>query len=362
MFIHVEFVLSGSVRSDKGAAVAPKVIGAVDRNQECQLMYFYQAEYCYFLARRNGTVEKRSLDEQFEDPVLETFHLGSAVDADQKISVKFVGLDITKTKDGNELLLACTADGQFISWSLDTCEIVHQLSFGPDLRRMRAHPNCPGIFAIGGKERDLTIFDLSQYESGKKLDPVFKAKNVKHDKLDLRVAVDIYDFHFISGDYWNQVIVATGLKELRIYDTSKARRPISSRVVGEHGIRRIFRVPNRPHEILLTDCTTNLFHYDFQKSKMLGRFSAFAGTVTDVFCSDGKVISVSLDRNVRVHDLKSRELIHKVYAKQLFSCVMALTDEEKNGNSSEDDHIWDQLDIVEDGKASNSKPKRRKLE
>ncbi len=60
-----------------------------------------------------------------------------------------------------------------------------------------------GIFAIGGKEQDLTVYSLDSTE------PLFKARNVKHDKLNLRVPIWVNRLSFIS-DSANELVVGTG--------------------------------------------------------------------------------------------------------------------------------------------------------
>lgn len=46
---------------------------------------------------------------------------------------------------------------------------------------------CAAVFATGGREKDLCVWDL---EAGKE---VFVARNVKHDKLDMQVPIWITD-------------------------------------------------------------------------------------------------------------------------------------------------------------------------
>ena len=63
-----------------------------------------------------------------------------------------------------------------------------------NLSRMRVSPNQSNIIATGGKKNDLQIWDLSNPQQ-----PTFKAKNVKHDFLDLAVPVYVSDLAFVPA-------------------------------------------------------------------------------------------------------------------------------------------------------------------
>lgn len=102
---------------------------------------------------------------------------------------------------------------------------------------MRVHPAHHHIFAVGGKERDLTIYDITKLspnadhqkercdvapamENGKdavnrfkrekkeERGVIFRAKNVKNDFLDLRVPVWVTDIEWLSEDA-TRVAIAT---------------------------------------------------------------------------------------------------------------------------------------------------------
>lgn len=76
------------------------------------------------------------------------------------------------------------------------------------------------IFATGGKENDLKIWNL---ESEKPSVPVFIAKNIRHDFLELRVPVWIQDLVFMPQ---TSDIVATCSRygHVRLYDAKANRK------------------------------------------------------------------------------------------------------------------------------------------
>ena len=68
-----------------------------------------------------------------------------------------------------------------------------------------------GIFAIGGMDADLRLWDINDTKK-----PVWKAKQVKNDMLNMQVPVTISDFHFIPGGGTNTFVVGSQSGEVRI--------------------------------------------------------------------------------------------------------------------------------------------------
>lgn len=104
---------------------------------------------------------------------------------------------------------------------------------------MRSHPTQTHIFAIGGKERDLAIYDIKAIAKSKKeledinaagpnkntslhkkkssrnVGLIFQAKNVKNDFLDLQQPIWIHDLQFMNKEA-TKVAVATHYHQVRI--------------------------------------------------------------------------------------------------------------------------------------------------
>ena len=75
---------------------------------------------------------------------------------------------------------------------------------------MRVHATRPHLFATGGNENDLKVYDAEvlMKEKDEKKALVFQAKNVKNDMLDLRVKVWIHDLHFLNEE-GTRIVTAT---------------------------------------------------------------------------------------------------------------------------------------------------------
>lgn len=88
--------------------------------------------------------------------------------------------------------IACSKSGLLSLGSLEN-DVLSSHTIATDVSRMRMSYDSSNV-AIGGIENDLSIFDINK---GFK-EPVFKAKNVKHDFLDLRVPVLINDLTYAT--------------------------------------------------------------------------------------------------------------------------------------------------------------------
>src|SRR5258708_6297714 len=81
-------------------------------------------------------------------------------------------------------------------------------------------------FATGGKENDLKVWDAQTGAA------TFRAKNVPHDDLDMRVPVWITDFAWIddsAGAAARTIVTCTAYNHVRVYDARDGqRRPVRS--------------------------------------------------------------------------------------------------------------------------------------
>ncbi|ETE58092.1 WD repeat-containing protein 74, partial [Ophiophagus hannah] len=119
-----------------------------------------------------------------------------------------------------------------------------EIQVGPGVCRMRQNSQQRHRIATGGKENCLKIWDLHQPQ-----EPVFRAKNVRHDWLDLRVPIWDRDMEFLPGS--EKIVTCTGHHQVetgedtlillssciqvRIYDPScPQRRPVLEVNFGEY--------------------------------------------------------------------------------------------------------------------------------
>ncbi|XP_058717562.1 WD repeat-containing protein 74 isoform X1 [Poecile atricapillus] len=93
-------------------------------------------------------------------------------------------------------------------WGEDEAEEpLQELQAGPGLCRMRQDPARPHVLGTAGKENGLKVWDLQRPG-----EPLFRAKNVRNDWLDLRVPVWDRDLQFLPGS--QRILTCTGHGQL----------------------------------------------------------------------------------------------------------------------------------------------------
>lgn len=110
----------------------------------------------------------------------------------------FTGLEFR-----NGSVLTCVDSGKLRVWKEDSPEPVSELNAGKNVCKMRQNPVEPNRVSTGGKENGLKIWDLER-----PLTPVFTAKNLQDDWLDLRRPHWVRDLAFIPNSC--KVVTCTG--------------------------------------------------------------------------------------------------------------------------------------------------------
>jgi len=292
---------------------------------------------------------------------------------EHKSSARFVGLFAN-----NSTLVTCTDKGivRYQSILKDKSSAIETtLTLAPDLCRLRVHPKEHHIFACGGKERELSVWDVNAHKEGicfmktrkekeSKAGLVWMSKNVSHDFLDLRVPVWITDLQFLSEQETTKLVVGTKYHQIRIYDTKVKGRPVFDYNIGNNPVVSLI-VGRNSNEIVFTDTVGNVFSVDVRTGKILGQFKGFAGSVTNLaIASESSLLAtVAMDRFLRIHEIgASRKLVNKVYLKQRLTCVVVDESEDEiirdnqqdvEKYDSEEEKIWENMEEI--------KPKKRKI-
>ncbi|XP_063422323.1 WD repeat-containing protein 74-like [Mytilus trossulus] len=288
-------------------------------------------------------------------------------------------------KTCGENIITAGEDGIVKVWN-NNHELVKEFSSGVTLNSnlccMIQSPDTPEIIATGGKETDLKIWNINDSEKA-----VFEAKNVKNDWLNLRVPIWVLDAEFIPST--DKIVTSTGYKQVRIYDPKVQRRPVLDMTFDEFPITALSVCPLANNQAVIGNSRGKMATIDFRKGSVVNIFKGLAGSIRDLKCykTEPYVASCGLDRYVRIHDYKTKELKHKFYLKSRLNClylnescsdeIFSKNIEEKihevqsnNGKENNDDEeIWNQMeviktkrkgDILETGISSEIKKKRLK--
>lgn len=104
-------------------------------------------------------------------------------------------------------LVTCVECGTVRVWREDSTRPVTELDAGKNVCRMRQSPLLRHRVATGGKENGLKLWDLER-----PLGPLFTAKNLRDDWLDLRRPHWVRDMAFIPGS--DRVVTCTGYHQV----------------------------------------------------------------------------------------------------------------------------------------------------
>ncbi|KAM9359076.1 WD repeat-containing protein 74 [Symphorus nematophorus] len=251
-------------------------------------------------------------------------------------------------------------------WREDGSEPVTELDAGKNVCRMRQSPVTRHRVGTGGKENGLKIWDLERPEK-----PVFTAKNLRDDWLDLRRPHWVRDLAFIPDS--DKVVTCTGYHQVHVFDpSSPQRRPVLEFEYGEYPLTAL-SLPAGGNTVAVGNTHGQIALLDLRKGVVRGCLKGLAGGVRGLQChpSQPLVASCGLDRFLRIHSLEDRKLQHKVYLKSRLNCVLlgsreleaagggaggAGPQEVKEEEEGEEDEVWDAMERVEET------PKRKATE
>ncbi|TYZ60152.1 hypothetical protein PybrP1_000512 [[Pythium] brassicae (nom. inval.)] len=286
---------------------------------------------CWYADETQGAHERANVVVARASGVLERYnsaHGKSAATAAREASWEFaapagksVGLGVLQ-RFGS--VVRCTDAGDvLVTSTLSGAAKPARFNVGADIVRMRVDPASQTHVAVGGKERDLSIWSLETQQAA------FKAKNVTHDSLDMRVPVWVKDLQFLSHGSSNghRAVVGTGYQHVRIYDTNTKRRPVQELKFGEYPVNALCVTPDETR-VFVADTAGNLDVLDLRTLKHMGRCTGPVGALRDLACHPTLpfVAAVGLDRMVHVFNTNSRKCEHVVYVKQRLNTVLFCND------------------------------------
>ncbi len=84
-----------------------------------------------------------------------------------------------------------------------------------------------------------------------KLMPIWKARNVPNDSLDMRVRVHVTAIVWMNKENHTDVAIATAYSQIRVYNTKKQKRPILDfQKCGTHPIKTLVHTRNKYASLL----------------------------------------------------------------------------------------------------------------
>ncbi|XP_067877854.1 WD repeat-containing protein 74 isoform X2 [Heterodontus francisci] len=258
-------------------------------------------------------------------------------------------------------LITCAESGLLKVWKEGSADHT-EVPVGRGVCRMRQDPERMERVATGGKENELKVWDLQRLQQ-----PVFNAKNVRNNWLDLRVPVWVRDMQFVPGS--EKIVTCTSYCQVRLYDPSTPqRRPVLEMTYDEYPLTAL-SLTSDANAVVVGNTRGQMAVMDLRKGRLLKCLKGQAGSIRGLQCHPSLplVASCSLDRFLRVHNTDTKALLHKVYLKSRLNCLLFTSREnweeqdaeptDKEGvKEDEDDEIWDSMATVTDRTESKRKP------
>jgi ribosome biogenesis protein NSA1 len=192
---------------------------------------------------------------------------------------------------------------------------------GSHICSLKVEPLAQSLFACGGKEHMLKLWDLSASQGPVN---VWKEKNVAHDMLNLRQQVWITDLAFVPNSGGAELVTGTAWHQVRSYDTRASKKALYSVEVGDHAITCI-DVSADGRFIIAGDGSGRLQQLDRRMGgRMVHVYRGMGGSVRGIQAHESSpmLAAVGLDRFLRVYDVHTRAQLHKIYLKQKLNAVL----------------------------------------
>ena len=145
---------------------------------------------------RNGESATSLVTAKLQDFVMADDRTNTTIKVRRQPGLNLVGMCAGPTPGS---IVTCSALGRLRVSNLtkDSNNTIMSVSMGDNICKMRGFGATPTVVAMGGREVDLRIFDVARGEF------VYKAKNIAHDWLDMRVPVWVKDVQFLPGHSGN---------------------------------------------------------------------------------------------------------------------------------------------------------------
>lgn len=257
-------------------------------------------------------------------------------------------------------ILVAQSNGVISIWSKNNVESFKQnLQDESSLDCMVQNCNNSNVIATGGHRNDLKLWDVEKKSC------IFKAKSMGHDELNLPIPTSVRGMCFFNNEN-NLVSCATKEGHVLLYDSRTQRRP-TVKFLEVKASYSAMACTYRDRQVVAGTTKGYIQLIDLRSTKRCIRtYKSFTGGVTGLVCdiSSPVVISTSLDRFLRIHDLDNKNLLYKKYLKQsLTQLVMKpiFKEEPKEEDQLTKEDVDEEFEAMfDDMETITEKPKKRK--
>lgn len=167
-----------------------------------------------------------------------------------------------------------------------------------------------------------------------------------------------------SSEEGNRIIVGTGSYKVRLYDSKAGKRPQKEFAFKDFRITSI-SPESDGNRWWIGDAGGNLQVYDVKAGAFHGAIKGIGGSVrsTDIHPSLPYIVSVGLDRFLRINHIRSRQSIAKVYLKSQSTAVQCVHPISKPTDAGAEHHEEDvaKRSREEEGRRQDKTKSKRRM-
>jgi WD40 repeat protein len=261
----------------------------------------------------------------------------------------------------NDHVMAVSSHGELAFWSHSDSAAVTRKTL-PQASNIQAVAKLGNFLAVGGKgsKNNLKVFNLEDLTV-----TLFTAKATLNTRLNLPFNIDIRAICFTSLEKPETVAVANSDGQIFFYDFSRQTSSLLHHQVlpKKTVLTSIFRTEAESDStVIYTDVTGIIERYDLLKGKSSGRFKPQEGAVNSFLISGNNsiLLTISKDRFLRIFNLSTRSLLHKVYLKHSPATITItrqdwLEAHAQQYEDSEDEEVWEGMTRKVDDKKKRAK-------
>lgn len=303
-------------------------IGSQTRKNEIKGLTWLEGNSIFACCRVNGELSLWHLNEEMKFPSMDNLFT-VRTNCMSPIAVRSYNSRLLTIDEKGTISIDSFDEDDLISKSISRNNHVTEWNnFGPLSSCDISFPS--KVIALGGKENDTKIYDIETKEE------VWRAKNVPHDNLNLRIPIWVtaLSFQRSTEDHGKCFFTGTGYKHLRFYDTRTSKQPIISIPSSEDfRVTAIETTMKNPMWVYAADTAGNLDLWDMRNtSKKISTLKGGTGSIRNVKIDQNEdlLFSVGLDRHLRIFDVETSKISNSIYLKNRLNCCILVENKRKN--------------------------------
>lgn len=263
---------------------------------------------------------------EFGDEEKSSILIGQSTNFVKILDIKSHSVNEIELKDKNVTGLAKSKDFLICGFENGSIDKFDQKSLdhsvlkaGDNINKLKSNPYNRNIFATGGKGRlnNLKIFDVTSDKQ------IFSSKNLPNDHLQLEVPIWDSDMGFLSE---NVIATCSRYGYLRVYDVRKQRRPVLMYSNDKDNALKFTTISTSGDNSIFTGGTMGeLRMFDARNLKTFAHtYKGCTGSISNIAIDESRkfLISTSLDRFVRIHNIDNCSFVYQCYIKSKPTSVL----------------------------------------